>query len=259
MASKWSAKKSAASWSRHRIRRKRGKIIKKIFNLFFSSSARSVLILFCSTIILCVFRIHIFSFCSVSECNRESGQCPTAREVVLAERENKKFINSVSRVNSWRSWEIEKRVESKWKRENNFCARQQKTHTRRRIKKIYRNMIMMRNISSNKVPAIKSLNAIIILTLLILNGVVHCNDSNNLNLSPLETPHQPNQQQHQPPQRRVAGSGGGQLEKQRSSYAVISQAFTDTVNNEFGSESFFLIFSVLFGPWSSLSRRCIVS
>lgn len=98
-------------------------------------------------------------------------------------------------------------------------------------------MIMMRNIS-NKVPAIKSLNAIIILTLLILNGIVHCNDSNNLNLSPLEPhPHHQQQQQQPPsPPRRVAGSGGGQLEKHRSSYAVISQAFSDTVNNEFGSK-----------------------
>jgi hypothetical protein len=38
-------------------------------------------------------------------------------------------------------------------------------------------------------------------------------------------------------QRKIpsSGSGGGTLEK-RSSYAVISDAFSQTVNNEFGSE-----------------------
>jgi hypothetical protein len=37
----------------------------------------------------------------------------------------------------------------------------------------------------------------------------------------------------------VHGSGGGIMEKQhRSSYAVISQAFSETVNSEFGSEYF---------------------
>lgn len=109
-------------------------------------------------------------------------------------------------------------------------------------------MIMMKNIS-NKVPAIKSFNAILILTLLISNGIVHCNDSNNLNnlniLNSIETSSPTPQQHHQQsshigttasPPRRVSGSGGGQLEKQRSSYAVISKAFSDTVNNEFGSK-----------------------
>lgn len=107
-------------------------------------------------------------------------------------------------------------------------------------------MIMTKN--SNKVPAIKSFNAIIILTLLISNGIVHCNDSNNLNnlniLNSIETSSPTQQQQQQSshisttagPPRRVSGSGGGQLEKQRSSYAVISKAFSDTVNNEFGSK-----------------------
>lgn len=84
---------------------------------------------------------------------------------------------------------------------------------------------------SNKVPAIKYFNAIIILTLLIFNGKVHCSDSNSVTTNEGGS--------HNTAQRRVAsgsGSGASQLEKQRSSYAVISQAFSDTVNNEFGSK-----------------------
>jgi hypothetical protein len=83
---------------------------------------------------------------------------------------------------------------------------------------------------SNKVPAIKYINAIIILTLLVFNGNVHCSDSNSVTSEGGS---------HNTAQRRVAsgsGSGASQLEKQRSSYAVISQAFSDTVNNEFGSK-----------------------
>lgn len=46
-----------------------------------------------------------------------------------------------------------------------------------------------------------------------------------------------NTESHVNNQKRVppSGSGGGTFEK-RSSYAAISQAMTDTINNEFGSE-----------------------
>jgi hypothetical protein len=90
---------------------------------------------------------------------------------------------------------------------------------------------MFLKISSSKVQAIKKFfSAILILTLVVFNGNIHCSDSNN------EGGSQHIQPQHNS-RRSVSGSGSGQLDKQRSSsYAVISQAFSDTVNNEFGSK-----------------------
>lgn len=67
----------------------------------------------------------------------------------------------------------------------------------------------------------------IILTSSLLIGQVVCSDSNN----------NYNSDAYASSQRKISssGSGSGQMEK-RSSYAVISQAMSDTINNEFGSE-----------------------
>lgn len=93
-------------------------------------------------------------------------------------------------------------------------------------------MYLKRNI---KVPLWKFLYAII-LTSILLIGHVNCSDSNS-NSYHSETP----ANQRKAP---ASGSGSGGIEK-RSSYAVISQAMSQTVNNEFGSEykSFLLLMS----------------
>lgn len=71
------------------------------------------------------------------------------------------------------------------------------------------------------------LYAILLLTSTFLIGQAICSDNNNnVNADP-----NANSQRRQP----ASGSGGGTLEK-RSSYAVISQAMSDTINSEFGSE-----------------------
>lgn len=98
-------------------------------------------------------------------------------------------------------------------------------------------MYLRRN---NKVPQWNRnclLYALIILTSSLFGQVCTSSDNsniNNYNAATAESQTAANQQQQQrkiPP----SGSGGGGMEK-RSSYAVISQAFSDTVNNEFGSK-----------------------
>ena len=81
---------------------------------------------------------------------------------------------------------------------------------------------------SNKVPQWNCcLYAVMILTSTLIGQAV-CSDSSNNNY---------NSENYASNQRKVApsGSGSGTFEK-RSSYAVISQAMSDTVNNEFGSK-----------------------
>jgi hypothetical protein len=87
-------------------------------------------------------------------------------------------------------------------------------------------MFLTRNI---KVPLWNRncLYAILVLTSTFLIGHAVCSDSNS-NF---------NSEAHANNQRKLpsSGSGSGILEK-RSSYAVISQAMSDTINNEFGSK-----------------------
>lgn len=78
----------------------------------------------------------------------------------------------------------------------------------------------------SKSPWSRNYLCALVLTFTLLFGVV-CSD--NLNY---------NNENYASTQRKIPSSGsgsGGTLEK-RSSYAVISDAFSQTVNNEFGSE-----------------------
>lgn len=82
---------------------------------------------------------------------------------------------------------------------------------------------------SNKVPLWNYHNclyAITILSFTLLIGQAVCSDSNNYN-----------SESYASNQRRIpsSGSGSGTLEK-RSSYAVLSDIMSGTVNSEFGSE-----------------------
>lgn len=71
------------------------------------------------------------------------------------------------------------------------------------------------------------LYAIIILTSHFLIGQTYGSDSNSYNSENYANNH-----------RKIpsSGSGGGGTLEKRSSYAVISQAMSETINNEFGSE-----------------------
>lgn len=70
--------------------------------------------------------------------------------------------------------------------------------------------------------------AIILTSTLMIGQAVHCSDSNN----------NYNSDNYANIHRKIpsSGSGSGMLEKQRSSYAMLSSAMSETINNEFGSK-----------------------